>query len=197
MRVMLYSVGIFRTSSPGDSISSNSENCSMEVREGARLKKTRYPKLRNLVLFLCMGGYKSLGSLKAFLWYVPQVSRPVSYIFTSWVPSGLTVGSGCSPWLLDGMAGILSFLSPSRLTITGSCICWCQWPPLLTDVKVLDFFLSTNDISNFLKDLYHPGSIYVLTSAKVTPHICHGPCYSQAQQVWIQLCHTEHETFGK
>ena len=67
---MLYLVGIFRTSSPGDSISSNSERTAprrqeedpgyiefLKQRAGSLniqtllLKETRYHKLRNLVLF--------------------------------------------------------------------------------------------------------------------------------------------------
>ena len=67
---MFYSVGIFRTSSPGDSISSNPERIAprrqgedpgyiefLQQRAGSLniqrllLNKTRYHKLRNLVLF--------------------------------------------------------------------------------------------------------------------------------------------------
>ena len=70
LRVILYLVGIFRTSSPGDSISSNSERTAprrqeedpgyiefLKQRAGSLniqtllLKETRYHKLRNLVLF--------------------------------------------------------------------------------------------------------------------------------------------------
>ena len=141
--------------------------------------KIQESRLTESIPLLCTSGiwasilyFHVLSPLRAHRWEWLQAMAARWQVFSpSWVPSGLT--------------------------IPGRCICWWQWPPLLTDVRVLDFFLSTNDISNFLKDLYHPGSIYVLTSAKVTPHICHGPCYSQAQQVWIQLCRTEHETFNK
>ena len=70
LRVLLYSVGIFRTSSPGDSISSKPERTAprrqgedpgyiefLQQRAGSLniqrllLKKTRHHKLRNLVLF--------------------------------------------------------------------------------------------------------------------------------------------------
>ena len=163
---MFYSVGIFRTSSPGDSISSNSERTApwkwgkepgyievLQQRVGSLnirrllLKKTRNPKLS---AFLCMGRYKSLGSLKSFLWYIPQLSGPVSWIFTSWVFSGLTIGSGCSPIAARWQVFIPSWV-PSGLTIGSGCSHWWQCPPLLTDVKVLHFSVSTNDVSNFLK----------------------------------------------
>ena len=102
LRVMFYSVGIFRTSSLGDSISGNPERTALSRRGhgGARsgeksgytkvcnkgrvvwtskvfceLKKTRLSqKLRNLVFstFLCMGRCKCWGSLKSFL---PQASQ--------------------------------------------------------------------------------------------------------------------------
>ena len=67
-------------------LKSSWDNCSEEVRGRTRLytnfatkgkvvwmsknycklKKTRYPKLRNLAFFSCMGRCKSLGSLKSF-----------------------------------------------------------------------------------------------------------------------------------
>ena len=43
-----------------------------------------------------MGKCKSPGSLKLFLWSVPQRSGAVSCVFTSWVSLGLIIGSGCS-----------------------------------------------------------------------------------------------------
>ena len=104
-----------------------------------------------------MGRYESLGSWKSFLWYDLSYLGPVSCVFTSGVPSGLTTGSGCSLRAARWQVFFPSWV-PSGLTIPGGCLCWWQWPPLLTDVKELDFSLSTNDVSNF-KDLYHPGSI--------------------------------------
>ena len=150
---MCYSVGIFRTSSPGDSISSNSERTApwkwgkepgyievLQQRVGSLnirrllLKKTRYPKLS---AFLCMGRYKSLGSLKSFLWYIPQLSGPVSWIFTSWVFSGLTFGSGCSPVAARWQVFIPSWV-PSEwewlqpLMAVPSFAYWCESTPFLS-----------------------------------------------------------------
>ena len=57
----------------------------MEVREGARLKKTRYPKLRNLVLFsvwedtrVWAHGSHSFDMTSAILGQYPVFSHPES-----------------------------------------------------------------------------------------------------------------------
>ena len=57
------------------------------------LKKTRH--LKEISAFLCMGGCKSLGSLKSFLWYACQLSG-ASILVSCPHPESLacTVGSG-------------------------------------------------------------------------------------------------------
>ena len=86
-------MGIFRTSSQGDGISSDPERnvprgggrCqiiqkfaikgrqSEHQKYFCELKKTRYLRLRNLALFYVWGRCKSLGSLKSFLSYASQL----------------------------------------------------------------------------------------------------------------------------
>ena len=53
-------------------------------------------QVKEFSTFLCMGRFKSLGSLKSCLWYAPQLSGALSCIFRSWVSSWLIVGSGCN-----------------------------------------------------------------------------------------------------
>ena len=125
---MFYSVGIFRTSSPGGSISSNPEKTTprmrrgepgfidvLQLRAGSRehqkiiVNWTRYPQLRNLALFY-MRKCKSLSSLKSFLWYAPQLSGASILYFH-----------------------ILSFLRAHWLTLEG-WNCWGLWHPLFTDM---------------------------------------------------------------
>ena len=61
------------------------------------LKKTKYLKLRNLALFLCLRRCKSLGSLKSFLWCSSQLFwGQYPMIFPSWACLELTIGSGYS-----------------------------------------------------------------------------------------------------
>ena len=73
--------------------------------------------------FLCMGRCKSLDSLKPYVWYAPQLSG--ASVFTSWVSSGLIVGSGCSlmvaRWQI--FSSFLSSLRAYQLTICGGCNC--------------------------------------------------------------------------
>ena len=90
---MFYSVGIFRTSSPGGSISSNPERTalrrqagepghigvlqqragSLNVKRLLLTKENQTSQVKEFSAFLCMGRCESLGSLKSFLRYVPQV----------------------------------------------------------------------------------------------------------------------------
>ena len=112
---MFYLVRIFRTSSLGDSISRNPERTLWGGEERSQviykvcnkgqvvwtskswlIKENQIPKLTHWVLF--------------YVWEDPRVWAhwnhsfdlhlsslgPVSCVFTSWVSSGLTVGSGCS-----------------------------------------------------------------------------------------------------
>ena len=84
---MFYLVGIFRTSSPESSISSNPERTAprkqggepgyigvLQQRAGSRnikrlllIKENQISQVKEFSTFLCMGRWKSLGSLKSFL----------------------------------------------------------------------------------------------------------------------------------
>ena len=105
LRVMFYLVGIFRTSSPGDSFSSNWENCSSGAQGGVRLygslqqgegslnikrllliMENQISQVKEFSALLCMGRLKSLGLLKLFLSYASQLSG------TRCSPGGLADG---------------------------------------------------------------------------------------------------------
>ena len=131
LRVLFHSVGIFRTSRLGDSISGNPERTALRRRGhgGARrgeesgytevcnkgrvvwtskvflwIKKTRLSqKLRSLVLstFLCMGRFKCWGSLKSFL---PQASQRSGASMLRFFTSWILQ---CSP--REGLQGNLPF----------------------------------------------------------------------------------------
>ena len=127
---MFYLVGIFRILSQGNSISSDlrellwgGEGRSQVIQKffnkgqvvwmskiDCKLKKTRYLKLRNFSAFLCMGRCERPGSLKSFLWYILQLSRPVPY-FLILSSSGLSIGSMAARW-----PAFFPFLSSFRLT---------------------------------------------------------------------------------
>ena len=73
-------------------------------------------QVKKFSALLYMGRSKSLGSLKPFLSHASQLScgqNPV--VFTSWVPLGLTTGSGCNLMAVRSQV-FLSFLSALRLT---------------------------------------------------------------------------------
>ena len=103
LRVMFYWVGIFRTSSPGDSFSSNFEKTApqghreesgyMEVCNKGKVNikrllfimENQISQVKEFSAFLYMGRLKSLGLLKLFLSYASQLS-----------------GTRCSGGLADG-----------------------------------------------------------------------------------------------
>ena len=72
-----------------------------------------------------------IDSLKLFLWYAPQLSGPVSFVFTSWAsfPQGLPWGVAVVWWLLIFFS-FLSFLRAHQLTLAG-CNHWWRWHPCL------------------------------------------------------------------
>ena len=104
------------------------------------IKETRYVNLRNLVLL--------------YVWEVARVwvhwnhsfdmhlssQGPASCIFSSWVSSGLTIGSGCSLMAARWQVLFPSWV-PSGLTLEG-CNCWWLWHPLFTDMAGNIPFLS-------------------------------------------------------
>ena len=131
-------------------------NCCEEARRGPRLyrrfatkgqvvwsqkiivneRKTRYHKWRNLVPFSVWEDARVWTHWNhSFDMHLSQLG-PVSCVFTSWVPSGLTVGSGCSLRAARWQVFFVSFLSPLRahqLTVWGGCNRWWLWHPLFTD----------------------------------------------------------------
>ena len=125
---MFYSVGIFRISSLGDSNSSNPKRNTPKRSWGARLhrsftvkgkvvwtskdyckwKKTRCLKSRNFVLF-----YMWEDAIIPQLTEIsPQLSGPMSCVFTSCVSSGLTTESGRSLMTVDGRYSFLPEFPP-------------------------------------------------------------------------------------
>ena len=61
-----------------------------------KLKKTRYPRLRNLALFYVWEDAKVWSHWNHSFDMHLNYLGPVSRVFISWVPSGLSIGSGCS-----------------------------------------------------------------------------------------------------
>ena len=101
---MFHLVGIFRTSSPGDSISNNPEKTAhrklgeepdyievLQQRAGSLnskrlllIKGNQISEVKEFSAFLCMGKCKSLGSLKSFLSYAsPLLGASILCLFTS------------------------------------------------------------------------------------------------------------------
>ena len=89
---MLYSMGIFRTSTPGESTASVSERTalrrrgeepgyrnfatiSLNVKRLLLIKENQISQVKEFSTFLYMGRCRSLGSLKSFLGYAPQLSE--------------------------------------------------------------------------------------------------------------------------
>ena len=77
-------------------------------------KKTRYRKLRNLVLFCVWEDARVWAHWNYFSDMYLSSLGPESCVFTFWVSSELTVGTGCSPaaavWLLlDGNSFLPKF----------------------------------------------------------------------------------------
>ena len=111
------------------------------------IKENQISRVKEFSVFLC----KSLGSLKSFLWYARDARLwvhwnhcfdmhlsylgPVSCIFTSWVSSGLTTGSGCSLMAARWQVFFsdLSFLRAHQLTLEG-CNRWWLWRHLFIDM---------------------------------------------------------------
>ena len=111
---MFYLAGIFRISSPGDSISSNpgrtvlgkrgegpgyievfqEREGSLNIKRLLLMKGNHISQVKEFCAFLCMGRCKNLDSVKLFLSYAPQLFGTVACVFTSRVSSRLTVGSG-------------------------------------------------------------------------------------------------------
>ena len=152
---MFYSAEIFRTSSLGGNISSNPERTALRRRGGKPdnigvlqqrtgslnirrllLKQTRYPKLRNLVLFYAWEEARVWAHWNhSFDRHLSSLG-PISHVVTSWVSSGLPVGNGCSLMAARWQVFFPSWVSSGvASSMSGSgCNCWWLWHPLFTDV---------------------------------------------------------------
>ena len=152
---MLY-VGTFRTSSLDDSFSSISgrtnlrrqgeepgyievfqkEAGSLNFKRWLLVKENQITQVKEFSTLLCMGRCKSLGSLKSFLWYAPELSGPVScfhILSFSW----LTKGSDCSLMATRWQIFLfLNSLSTHQLTLE-DCNGWWLWHPCLLIQKEL------------------------------------------------------------
>ena len=87
------------------------------------IKENQISPIEEFSTFLCMGRCKSLGSLKSFLWYAPQLSRASILCFL--IPSLLRVHcwGGCRSWLLDGGHSLFPSWVPLWLAI-GAAVMW-------------------------------------------------------------------------
>ena len=138
LRAIFYLLDIFRTSSLGDSISSNPEKTtprrweeepgyievlqqmagSLNIKILLFAKENQISQLKNFSAFLYIGRWKSLGSLKSFLWCVSQLSGAQILYFHILSSSGLTKGSACSlmaALLLLSHQAVFSSLQPHGL----------------------------------------------------------------------------------
>ena len=107
------------------------------------IKENQISQAKEFSIFLCVERFKSMGSLKSFLWYAPetcQASVLCFYIlsffrahFRGWLQFW---------WLLD--ANILSFLFSSGLTISS-----CLW------LKFFAYWYGTNIPFLRLKTAYY------------------------------------------
>ena len=107
-------------------------------------KENRVSQVKEFSAFLRVGKCKSLNSLKSFFWYAPQVSRAVSWVFISWVSSGLIIGSGCSLMFARWQVFIPSWgpsgLTSSLMMTVISFVYWYGRKHFISEIYV-EFFL--------------------------------------------------------
>ena len=134
----------------GDNISANSEKLlwggkgrSREIQEFCNIeqvignvkrlllnKENQIFQVKEFSAFLCMGRCKSLGSLKSFLWYAPQLSGAsiqCILLILSLLGVHMWEWGGWSVWWLDGGHSAPSWVS-------GGCSGWWWQLPLFTDM---------------------------------------------------------------
>ena len=98
------------------------------------VKEHQISQVKEFSASLYMGQCKSLGSLKSSFDMHLSYLGPVSCIFTFWVSSGLTIGSGHSllaAWW-QVRYSLLSSLRAHQLTTSGGCNHWWLWQPSFT-----------------------------------------------------------------
>ena len=136
-------------------------NCSEEASGGARIdrsicnkrpgswnierllltKENQISQVKEFSAFLCMGRCKSLGSLKSFLWYAPQLSGDSILCFPILSLLRVHRQEWLQRWLLDGFGSgqpvsLVSIPSSLRAHPPGSCnvMAWWLHHPLVSDV---------------------------------------------------------------
>ena len=145
---MFHLVGIFRTSSPGGSISSHPKRTAQRSSQVIQkfcnkrqivwtsrvllIKENQISQVKELSAFLCMGRCMGLGSLKSFPSYAPHLTRAsVLWFLHPELPWGSSsgVGNGCS--LMAVRRLVFSFLSVLRAQelIQEDASHWWPWHP--------------------------------------------------------------------
>ena len=155
LKVMLYMAGTFRISSLGDSISSNPERTALRrrweksgyvevlqqragnlnIKRLLLTKENQISKIKEFSTFLCMGRFKSLVSLKSFLWYAPQLFGASILCFhivsffraqhREWLQSEGYYKEGILPFLSSLRAHQLTILWWLQLLITVTSFAYC------------------------------------------------------------------------
>ena len=143
LRVLFFSSGIFRTSSLEGSISSYPVSPSLrkwggewgyigvfQGRAGSQnikrlllIKENQKSQVKKFSTFLCIGRCKSLGSLKSFLWYAPQLSQHPVFSHPKF-PQGSPYRVAAVCWLIDERYSVSfpSSLRARQLTLGGGCM---------------------------------------------------------------------------
>ena len=124
------------------------------------MKENQISQVKEFSGFLCLHRYRSLGSLKSFLWYTPQLSGASILCFL--ILTFLRVHSwwvgGCRGWLLDGGHPV-SILSSFRAHHQGGCnvMTWWLQHPLFTDMAgdIFSLLLTKNTCSKVWKGPEH------------------------------------------
>ena len=109
------------------------------------IKETRYIRLRSLALLYVWEDARVWAHWNHSFDLHFSYLGPVSWVFTSWVSSGLTVGSGYR--LMAARCQVcfscLSSLRAHKLSIHGGCSHWWLWDPcLLLCQAIFHFSLS-------------------------------------------------------
>ena len=108
--------------------------------------KIQESRLTESIPLLCTSGiwasilyFHVLSPLRAHRWeWLPSMAARWQVFFPSWVPSGLTVGSGCRPWLLDGRYSLLPESPQGSPSLVGAFVddsdllCLLMWKYLIS-----------------------------------------------------------------
>ena len=140
-------MGILRTSSPRDRISSypmrtaprrqeeepgdtealQQRAGSLNIKRLLLIKENQVAQVKKFSTFLCMGRCKCLGSLKSFIWLISALWGQYLAL-TSRVPQGSLQGVGTVWWLLSsGYSFLPGFPQGSPAHLHSGCNCWWLW----------------------------------------------------------------------